>query len=300
MDDDQSYPTVYAEDLKEIDCDIGKDGRLWEIVKEEDVEASKKLWEKTFDQPYEKAGGQIALKREGVPSSVKLPVYWEEFDSDVNTKYKSISPRFLLEVGFLFLPHVTYIIATRSFRKCSIHWSFLQVCMFLRLNSKTRLSQKDSRHKFLRLRVVRCHREFKLDTPIESLSYDTWRKACHLYCEFGTRGIVIEHRSLGGLFVKGSKLMNTVTFHWNDLLRAPALTLGKEAEQRFGIVASITPPAQAPYLLKCVPDRVTDDSGAMISDVILRINQYRPQEGRWLTRTVLDHAGRESFVIRIR
>lgn len=65
-------------------------------------------------------------------------------------------------------------------------------------------------------------------------------------------------------------------------------------------MTSITPPVQAPYLLKCVPDRVTDDGGAMISDVILRMRNYRPQEGRWLTRTVLDHSGRECFVIRMR
>lgn len=67
------------------------------------------------------------------------------------------------------------------------------------------------------------------------------------------------------------------------LLRAPTLTLGREVEQGVGIFSSITPPAQAPYLLKCVPDRVTDDSGAMISDEILRMNHYRPQEGRWLS-----------------
>ncbi|KAK4769123.1 hypothetical protein SAY86_027273 [Trapa natans] len=267
----QSYPTVYADDMKEIEFDARKVGRLWETVKEDEVEASKKFWERTFDQPYEKAGGQIALKQEAMPSSIKLPVYWETFDSDVNTKYKSLLPRFLLEV-----------------------------CVFLRLNPKTRSIQKDTKREFLRLRVARCHRELKFDMPIESLCHNTWRKASHLYCEFGARGIIVEHRSLGGLCLKGSKLVNAVTFYWNDLLRAPTLTLGKEVEQRFGIAASITPPAQAPYLLKCVPDRVTDDYGAMISDVILRMNQYRPQEGRWLTRTVLDHAGRESFVIRIR
>ncbi|KAF6141660.1 hypothetical protein GIB67_001212 [Kingdonia uniflora] len=65
-------------------------------------------------------------------------------------------------------------------------------------------------------------------------------------------------------------------------------------------VALITLPIQALYLLKCVPDRVTDDSGAMISEVILKRKQYRPQEGRWLSRSVLDHVGHECFVVRIR
>lgn len=57
---------------------------------------------------------------------------------------------------------------------------------------------------------------------------------------------------------------------------------------------------QGPYLLKTVPDRVTDDAGAMLSNLILRMNKYQPQQGRWITRTVLNHFGRECFVIRIR
>lgn len=57
---------------------------------------------------------------------------------------------------------------------------------------------------------------------------------------------------------------------------------------------------QGPYLLKMVPDRVTDDTGAMLSNFILRMNKYQPQHGRWITRTVLNHMGRECFVIRIR
>lgn len=93
----QSYPTVYAEDMKEMECDVSKVARVQETVEEEEAEETKKLWERTFDQPYEKAGGRIALDQEGVPSFKPL-VYWEVFDTDVNTKYKSLMPRFLLEV----------------------------------------------------------------------------------------------------------------------------------------------------------------------------------------------------------
>lgn len=153
---------------------------------------------------------------------------------------------------------------------------------------------------FVRLRAVRCHKELKIDKPLSSISYDSWQMVWHLYCEFGTRGVILEFRHRGGRCFKGSKLKNAEAFLWNDLLRAPTLTLGREVEQGVDIVSSIIPPVQAPYLLKCVPDRVTDDSGAMISDEILRMNHYRPQEGRWLSRTVLDHAARECFVIRIR
>ncbi|KDO81775.1 hypothetical protein CISIN_1g014267mg [Citrus sinensis] len=159
--------------------------------------------------------------------------------------------------------------------------------------------QQDIKCDFLRLRMVRCHRELKLGKPISSFSHNSWQKVWHLYCEFGTKGLILELRHPGGTCFKGSTLQGTVEFRWNNLLRAPSLTMEREIEQ-FRVVISITPPVQAQYLLKCVPDRVTDDSGAMISDVILRLNGYRPQEGRWLSRTVLDHAGRECFVVRIR
>lgn len=153
---------------------------------------------------------------------------------------------------------------------------------------------------FVRLRTLRCHREFTLDQPISSLDNELWHKACHLYLEFGTKGVVLELRHPSGHCFKGSSIKETTKFKWNDLIRAPSLTLERQLDQNLKIVASITPPVQAPYLLKCVPDKVTDDSGAMVSDVVLRMNQYRPQEGRWLSRTVLDHGGRECFVIRIR
>ncbi|XP_030957907.1 glycine-rich domain-containing protein 1 isoform X2 [Quercus lobata] len=264
----QSYPTVYAEDLKEMEGDMGKVVTVWESVKEKEMKETKILWERAFDQPYEKAGGEVVLDLNRV-NLVKPSVYWEVSDTDVNTKYKSMLPRFLLEV-----------------------------CVFVRLNSRMKATEQSS--EFLRLGMLRCHRELKLEKSISNFQYDSWQKAWHLYCEFGTKGIILELRHRGGHCFKGSSLQETVTFHWNDLLRASYLTLERGVAQQLRIHASITPPVQAPYLLKCVPDRVTDDSGAMISDVILRMSKYRPQEGRWLSRTVLDHAGRDCFVIRIR
>lgn len=172
------------------------------------------------------------------------------------------------------------------------------------LNLKSSTSNKNIKNEFLRLRFSRCHKALKLNKPISVFASDTWQKAWHLYCEFGTKGVILELRALGSFCFKGSgtgsSLKDTITFSWNDLSRAPSLTIGKEVDPKVSLVVSITPPVQGPYLLKCVPDRVTDDSGAMISDVVLRMNQYRPQEGRWLSRTVLDHAGRECFIVRMR
>ncbi|KAK7269386.1 hypothetical protein RIF29_22112 [Crotalaria pallida] len=270
----QSYPTVYVEDLKvlALDIDLHKVvATLSETMEEKEFEETKKLWDMAFNQPYEKAGGEVALPFDGV-ISVKSPICWEESETDVNTKYRSMLPRFLLEA-----------------------------CVFVRLKPRMKALQKDANRDFLRLRIIRCHSELKLDKAFSSFPFDSWKKAWHFYCEFGTKGVILEYRRHGSSnCLKGSSLKDTVTLRWNDLLRAGSLTLEKEVGLQMNVAMSITPPVQAPYLLKCVPDRVTDDSGAMISDLILKMNNYRPQEGRWLSRTVLDHAGRVCFVIRIR
>ncbi|KMT14251.1 hypothetical protein BVRB_4g076070 isoform B [Beta vulgaris subsp. vulgaris] len=239
-------------------------------VKEEDIEETKLLWEATFDQPYEKAGGSIAVDLLG-GFAVQSLVYWLVSDSDVNINYKSLRPRFLLEL-----------------------------CVFVRLRSHMDATQAEKTREFLRLRMFRCHKEHKFDKPVSRFAPDSWQKAWHFYSEFGTKGVRIELRHSGNLCFSGTGLLDTVSFMWNDLLRAPSLAFGSEVDQKIRVFTSITPPVQAPYLLKCVPDRVSDDSGAMISDVMLKLNQYRPQEGRWLSRTVLDHAGRECFVVRVR
>lgn len=260
----KSYPTAYTMDGKELEKVVGEG----ELVKEEDLEVTKKLWEKVFDQPYEKAGCPAIGGAGGLNPP---PIHWEVTDTDVNVKYRPLLPRFLLEVNIL-----------------------------VKLIPMMKTSQMDVSKEFLRFQLLRCHRDLKINYPISTISSNSWQKLLNFYCEFGTKGITVELRRKGGVCMNGSKLLESKTFMWNELLRAPSITLDGVVGQRARVVVSITPPAQAPYLLKSVPDRVTDDSGAMVSEVILKMNQYRPQEGRWLSRTVLDHAGRECFVIRMR
>ncbi|KAI7732364.1 hypothetical protein M8C21_027642 [Ambrosia artemisiifolia] len=260
----KSYPIAYATDVKDMEENMSKIIESGEPVKEEDLEVMKKLWERVFDQPYEKAGCPAI-------DDAKPLIRWEVTDTDVNVKYRSLLPRFLLEVN-----------------------------MLVKQTAMPKTLQKDVSKEFLRFQFLRCHRDFKLNNLISTIPSNSWQKVVDLYCEFGTKGMVVELRRKGGVCINGSKLLESKTFMWNELLRAPSITLDGVIGQRFRVFVSITPPAQAPYLLKSVPDRVTDDSGAMVSEVILKMNQYRPQEGRWLSRTVLDHAGRECFVIRMR
>lgn len=90
----QSYPTVYAIDFKELEGAVEKIVGVWDVVKKEDTEETKMLWERTFDQPYEKAGGAAIARPAAEP-----PFHWDVTNTDVNTKYKSMVPRFLFEVS---------------------------------------------------------------------------------------------------------------------------------------------------------------------------------------------------------
>ncbi|WZY72364.1 hypothetical protein YC2023_004604 [Brassica napus] len=268
----QSYPTIYTEDVGEMSEEMmRKVVRNGEAVEKSEVETTKKLWNRYFNQPYEKAGGELTVVANESPRRNNTMFYWPVSDIDVNTAYKSIRPRFVLEL-----------------------------CIFIRLKPKAEQNESS----FLRLRVARCHRKLQLDKKLTDLSRDgSWQKGWHIYCEFGTQGVVLEShcdRSRRGVCLRKRKPEEMIAFLWNDLLRAHSLASGRFLGKQVSVFASVTPPVQAPYLLRFVPDRVTDDSGAMISDSTQRTNNFRPQEGRWLTRTVLDHAGRECFVIRIR
>ncbi|KAK6121111.1 hypothetical protein DH2020_045137 [Rehmannia glutinosa] len=167
----QSYPTVYAVDVKELEGDVEKIVGLWETVKDEDVQETKMLWERTFDQPYEKAGGSAIARN----VTDETPFYWDVTNIDVNTRYKSLVPRFLFEV-----------------------------CISVKLTSSIKQTKRDISQEFLRLRMMKCHKELKMDRPVTYFASESWQKAWHLYCEFGTKGLIVELRHRGGLCSRGS------------------------------------------------------------------------------------------------
>ncbi|KAL1188087.1 Glycine-rich domain-containing protein 1 [Cardamine amara subsp. amara] len=130
----QSYPTIYSEDDEMLEEMTRKVVRVGEKT---EVETTKELWDRYFNQPYEKAGGVLA--NESCLSN-KTMFYWPVSDMDVNTAYKSIRPRFVLEL-----------------------------CIFVRLNSKAEVNESS----FLRLRVARCHRKLQLDKKLTDLSVNS-------------------------------------------------------------------------------------------------------------------------------
>lgn len=233
-----------------------------------EVNETRRIWEAEFHEPYMKAGSSFRP----VESPSRSIFYWGRFGADVNrNKYKNMRSRSMLEV----------LVFLKGNHECEVKY-----------NSRTSL----------RIQTLKCHREMKLVKPFLQFLSESWHQYWHLYCEFGTRGVILllreqENRCCN---FQRKKVKRELVFEWNELLRSTKLSLSKDLDTEVKVMVSITSPVVAPYLLKCVPDRVTDDAGAMISDVILRMNGYHPQRGRWLSRTVIDHGRRECFIIRIR
>jgi hypothetical protein len=68
-----------------------------EMVSDEEVERTKALWEDAYDEPYDMAGSEIDA---GAVSTAREAFYWAPAASeeDANRLYKSLQPRFLMEV----------------------------------------------------------------------------------------------------------------------------------------------------------------------------------------------------------
>ncbi|OAE30292.1 hypothetical protein AXG93_3964s1050 [Marchantia polymorpha subsp. ruderalis] len=302
----QLSPLAYANDTHALlGCVMDHDDTLEKgpnTKLDQGFQDTARLWENTFGQPYEKAGsmsrGTQPLSPTPLPSDdggferVPVALPWSYQPKDVNQYLKILSPRYVVEVCLLIKSAVGDI------------------------------SLKEGGDLFLRLKALDAHKLMKLDIPLfPGIRQPQWQKLWLLQCEVSTRGVILELRchvrSCFKSLATTTKLGESV-LSWQELQESSLLSvdrvfqlkdkkrqlfhdnhaLSQGAALRLG--ASITPSVPAPYLLKSVPDRVTDDQGEMISTLYLRMRRNQPQEGRWMSRTVLDHRGKECFVIRIR
>lgn len=292
----QQVPVAYARDTEAIlgcvvdhhdNLERGPDTKLGN-----GFEDTARLWESTFGHPYEKAG---TLYRASKPVNLPAPpasevtgtthvlervpaiLPWDFSRTDENAKkYPVLSPR-----------HVS------------------QVCVTIK---DTSMMGRDSTRAglFVRLKVLDAYKLLKLDAPVTSDPH--WQKLWVLQCEAKTKGVTLELRSYVEGCFRSTKRLGGTRITWNELQKTPMLsqeaTLTVKKRHRYPLQIrlgiSMTPPVQGSYLLKSVPDRVTDDKGQMLSSTIVRMRRNQPQCGRWVSRTVLNHAGKESFVIRIR
>ncbi|CAK9857891.1 unnamed protein product [Sphagnum jensenii] len=249
-----------------------------------------KLWESTFGTSYERAG---SMYRGSKPVNLPAPRPPAPSESSSDSNYKA-------------LENMT-----------------IPVCIMMKVANAVALGKESSKDLFVRLKVLEAHKLLKLESCISlnnsGANFVQWEKLWLLQCEMRTKGVVIELRqSVEGCLQPLSKIKRTagLKLTWQELLKTPMLSLDaafsvkdkrfmntnhlKQSSLQLHIGASITPPVQGAYLFKAVPDRVTDDKGRMLSNIMLRLNKYEPQIGRWISQTVLNHSGRECFVIRIR
>eukprot|EP00250_Pteridium_aquilinum_P019164 c24325_g1_i3 orf=748-2649(+) len=291
----QTSPAAYAHDteglhgnLEDNDSVVRQqlsDGML------QGFEQTSSTWEILFGHPYERAGAvwpQVNVVDRDNPTellseSIPVTINWHLQDFDMNSKHKFLQPRNVLEV-----------------------------CVHAKGAVSSGNLQGKADDLFLRVQTMAACRKFKHQVSVESYRYDMlWHKLWWMQCEVSTRGLVIDlisHTKTCFGVPYFSKLLGQATVSWKELEKEMFLASEKPLIMRNTsqvsdsciILASITPPVQAPYLFKTLLDRVSDDAGAMISKKILRLNKYKPQEGRWMSRTVLNHAGKECFVIRTR
>lgn len=68
-----------------------------EVVSDEVVGRTRVLWEDTYDEPYDMAGSEVDV---GAVSAAREAFYWvpAASEEDVNRLYRSLQPRFLMEV----------------------------------------------------------------------------------------------------------------------------------------------------------------------------------------------------------
>lgn len=146
-----------------------------------------------------------------------------------------------------------------------------------------------------------------------------WRHRWVMECEQETTGLHFELKAETKGFwtaLFGSRSFGSASLEWRQVFQTPALFLdrqvalshlltdltGKPGDRppRLRVSVSTTAPAPGPYLLRSFFMRGTDDNGAMISEEFLCRQNFRPQVGRWVSRTVVDHRDREVFVVRRR
>ena len=184
----------------------------------------------------------------------------------------------------------------------------LQVCIHVK-GAKAQAKLEAGEHELvLRLRMMEACKSLQQCVPVSSYMFDNvWHQAFLMQCEVSSNGLILELRSHRVACLKGvSQRLGKVALTWKELetevlfaKKNPLSIKSTDIMESFITLTSITPPVQAPYLLKALNDRVTDDTGAMLSKRIGRLNKHEPQRGRWISWTVLDHTGNECFIIRI-
>ena len=255
---------------------------------------TKQLWEETYSIPYEKAGAMYRGEAPSVlqhPSLRKPVIKQERFTSNI---YKTEQEA-----------QYSYLTGRES----------VQISISI-LGAKNVPLKHSGARLFVRLSALKNCGNFELNTgEVEISEQPRFKQAAWtLTFQMCVEGMILELRMrkpcrLRGGLKKKSKLVGEVHLPFNMLLASPTLSaldwlaLHKEDQiwdlqkkpPALEVSASITPSVTSPYLLRAVTAKTTDDNFQVLND------RYRHiQQGRWLTRTVLDHRGNGVYTVRIR
>ncbi|GJP59388.1 hypothetical protein CLOP_g11709 [Closterium sp. NIES-67] len=275
--------------------------------------ATAQLWDRTYGSPFDRAGAMfrgpapVPLNPPPVVAPRRvLPLEGGEGEftiAELNAG-RGLEPRMTVEVDFMV-------------------WSLLN------------FHATNPENLFLLIRTKRAAHDFSLRTrslPARpGCRPPAWRQRWALEAELATAGLHFELRAESGTFwggLWGPRLVGSGGITWGEVLSRPALLVdrqvvlapvdlltawgrggalvvsgggGRASElPRVHVAVSLTPPTPAPYLLRTVFMRGTDDNGSMICEEIAIQRDFKPQYGRWGSRTVYNHEDKEVFVIRKR
>jgi len=86
----------YAKDLDEFEDILDKKiVGFGDQASEKELEETRRIWEESFDEPYERPGALF----NPMSSPSRFFFNWEASDVDVNRVYKGLQPRLLMEVS---------------------------------------------------------------------------------------------------------------------------------------------------------------------------------------------------------
>ena len=140
--------------------------------------------------------------------------------------------------------------------------------------------------------------------------FSAWKHRWALECEQASLGLVLElvacpvswvgqlwgPRVVGRAEVEWAAVQQQSSLFIDTHLPLTALSLHSlfgepESPPLLHVSISATPCVHGPYLLRTVFMRATDDEGGMVCEDVVMRQGMRAQRGRWVSRTVYDHAG---------
>lgn len=287
----QLNPEAYTQDITHIlgrvlEHDDSDSDRSSGHKLDEGFHKTRQQWQQNYGCTYERAG---AMYRGEPPVPISLPPptppsadFMPTTEVGTPLDYTPISPRQVMQV------YLTIVGARNVPTKKK---GTLRVCL-----------QMDKK----------CS-AFNLEThSIPLLSEVVWNDNWTFQAEKSTEGLRLElllrHSNPIREKLAGSEVLGQMHLPWQTVLSLPTLSydgwfgLSPKSSRSSSmkhpslfISVSLTPPQPAPQLFRTINSIPTDDMRRMD---LVRFRLFSKKRGCWLTRTVLDHANAEVFIVR--